>query len=94
MGRKRFKTRRALLIVFLATFAALAIIAVLARQPAWYLSLLSRDAKAEMTRGAPFPVDPGSYGDVDPGDWVLPAIVVVVCLSGVASFRVLLKANR
>lgn len=96
MGRKRFKrkhrskTRRALLIVFLLTFIALGIIGVAARYPTWYWDLLSEHARIAMSNKSVVPGNAGTYE----GEWVLPAIVAVVSLSGISSWVILIKANR
>ena len=77
MGRKRFKTRRALLSVFLFTFIALAIIQLLVRRSPIRLAR-SNDG----------------FFEIDASEWALPAIVLVVSLSGVSAWVILIKANR
>jgi len=91
MGRKRFKTRRALLIVFLFTFIALAVIGVVARHP---ISIESNAALAQMRRESNIPGNLPAYGALDVADWVLPAIILVVSLGGISTWVVLIKANR
>jgi hypothetical protein len=89
MGRKRFKTRRALLIVFLSTTIALAIIAVLVRHPVWFL-----DFSPNRTSSSPPNLNSDSVLIVDASEWALAAIVGVVLLSGIAVWVILFKANR
>jgi hypothetical protein len=98
MGRGRFKmkkhvkTPRALIIVCLVALIALGIIGVVARKPVW--SLLPDEVKSKMEGGALVPNSDGSYGELDADEWVLPAIVVVVMLSGGAAWIVFIKAYR
>ena len=97
MGRGRFKmkkhvkTPRALIIVCLVALIALGIIGVIARGPAW---LLPDREKSKVARAFPVPNSDGSYGELDADEWVLPAIVVVVMLSGGAAWIVFIKAYR
>jgi hypothetical protein len=89
MRRKHRKTRRALQIVFLATVMALAIIYVLVRQPKWYLDLTPNHAASESAGNS----TDDSFLVID-REWALPAIMMVVSLSGMTVWLILLKANR
>jgi hypothetical protein len=90
MRRKHRKTRRALLIVFLVTLMALAIIYVLVRQPGWYLDLTPNHTSSE---NSPRNSTDDSFLVID-REWALPAIMMVVSLGGMAVWLILLKANR
>ena len=57
---------------------------MVARRPNWYQTL-----QREKT-----PPEPVNVEETDGGEWVLPAIVVVVTLSGISAGVILIRANR
>jgi hypothetical protein len=89
--KKHVKTPRALILVFLVALIALGIIGVVARGPAW---LLPAEKTSNVARAFQVPNSDGSYGELEADEWVLPAIVLVVALSGGAAWIILIKAYR
>lgn len=87
--KQRFKTRRALLIVFLFTFIALALIGVASRQPAWFFDLSPNRISSSSGK-----LLSDSVLAIDFREGSLPAIIVVVSLSGISVWAILIKANR